>query len=39
VCKGCRVRADGDEWLEKNKKSVPRGTQMRLRRPDPTEGD
>lgn len=34
LCRGCRVRADGDEWLEKNIKSLPRGTRMRLKRPD-----
>jgi hypothetical protein len=39
LCKGCRVKADGEEWYEKNRKNIPRGTQMRMRRPDPVEAD
>lgn len=29
-CRGCQVAARGDEWLERHRKQVPRGTTMRL---------
>lgn len=29
-CRGCQVMAQGDEWLDRYRKEVPRGTTMRL---------
>lgn len=33
-CRGCEVRAQGDEWFEAHRKSMRRGTSMRFRRAD-----
>ncbi|HEX6668260.1 MAG TPA: hypothetical protein VF061_01805 [Gemmatimonadales bacterium] len=29
-CRGCEIQAQGDEWLERHRKEVRRGTTMRL---------
>ena len=29
-CRGCQVSAQGEEWLERHREKVPRGTTMRL---------
>jgi hypothetical protein len=36
-CRGCEIRAQGDEWLEKNRKNLRRGTHIRLRPTPPAE--
>jgi hypothetical protein len=36
-CRGCEVAAQGDDWLERNRKNMRRGTSIQLRPTPPPE--
>lgn len=37
-CRGCEIKAQGDEWFEKHRSEYRRGTYVRLTRASTTDG-